>query len=276
MAKLDLYNQEWIDVVFTGRNQEYGAYQLRKNNSRMTNLAMFSGALFFTLIMSAPLISRYINGAESNNGIVQLPLTNVTLITAPAIDKLAPPPLKVVEPTQPRVSQIKFPPLVVVPANQVSNVDPPTVDELKIADPGPKTVTGNPDAAVQIDGPVGTSPGTKSVVIEDETVHPFEELEQMPEYPGGLAKFYSYIGKNYVYPASARESEVSGRIVMSFIVEKDGSLTDIKVLKDLGMGTGEEATRLLRKTIKWTPGIQNGRAVRVQYTLPIMLNLEGQ
>lgn len=276
MAKLDLYNQEWIDVVFTGRNQAYGAYQLRKDNSRMTNLAMFSGALLFTLMMSAPLISRYMNGTDSNMGIVQPPLTDVTLITPPAIDQLAPPPLKVVEPPQPRVSQIKFPPLVVVPANQVRNEDPPTVDELKNADPGPKTVTGNPDAAVQIDGPAGTALTTQSAVVEDVAVHDFEGLEQMPEYPGGLAKFYSYIGKNYVYPASARESGISGRIVMSFIVEKDGSLTDIKVLKDLGMGTGEEATRLLKKTTKWSPGIQNGRKVRVQYTLPIMLNLEGQ
>ncbi|EOR93818.1 Ferric siderophore transport system, periplasmic binding protein TonB [Arcticibacter svalbardensis MN12-7] len=202
MAKLDLYNQEWIDVIFTGRNQEYGAYQLRKDNSRMTNLAMFLGALFFTLIISAPLISRYIKGTGSNDRIVEIVPTDLTPIAPSAVDKLAPPPLKVVEPPQTRENQVK--------------------------------------------------------------------------YPGGLSKFYLYIGKNYIYPASARESGVSGRIVMSFIVEKDGSLTDIKVLKDMGMGTGEAAIRLLEKTIKWRAGVQNGRAVRVQYTLPIMLNLEGQ
>ena len=74
----------------------------------------------------------------------------------------------------------------------------------------------------------------------------------------------------------AREQGVSGKVIMQFVVERDGSLTDIKVLRDLGLGTGEEAVRLLKSMPKWKPGIQNGRPVRVAYTLPFSLNLAGQ
>ena len=74
----------------------------------------------------------------------------------------------------------------------------------------------------------------------------------------------------------AREQGVSGKVIMQFVVERDGSLTDIKVLRDLGLGTGEEAIRLLKSMPKWEPGVQNGRPVRVAYTLPFALNLAGQ
>ena len=91
-----------------------------------------------------------------------------------------------------------------------------------------------------------------------------------------MKKFYEFVGKNYRYPAMAREQGVSGKVIMQFVVERDGSLTDIKVLRDLGLGTGEEAVRLLKSVPRWKPGIQNGRAVRVAYTLPLSLNLAGQ
>ena len=74
----------------------------------------------------------------------------------------------------------------------------------------------------------------------------------------------------------ARENNISGRVFISFVVEKNGQLTDIKVLRGLGYGTDEEAVRVLKKSPKWKPGIQNGRAVRVQYTIPIAFQLAGQ
>ncbi|MGV3706876.1 MAG: energy transducer TonB [Arcticibacter sp.] len=276
MAQLDIFNRQWIDVVFTGRNQAYGAYQLRMDNSRITNRSMLLGGFLFVFVMSSPLIARYIKGAEGEiKGSTTELQTDVVLITPPALDESVPPPATVVEPPKPRTDQIKFVPPRVVPASQVVD-EVPTVDELRVADPGPETLKGDPGAEISIDQPVGTSTTTQSAIVESEKVYDFVNLEQMPDFPGGLSKFYSYVSRNYNYPAAAREQGVSGRVIVSFIVEKDGSLTDVKLVRDMGMGTGEEAVRLLKKSPRWVAGIQNGRPVRVQYTLPIMLNLEAQ
>ncbi len=96
-------------------------------------------------------------------------------------------------------------------------------------------------------------------------------VEVMPEYPGGINKFLQWVGSNYKFPKAASEAEISGRMIVQFVVEKDGTLTDIKVPRDLGFGTGEAAKELLANSVKWKPGIQNGKPVRVQYTLPLML-----
>jgi len=275
MAKLDIFRTEWLDVVFAGRNQAYGAYTLRKNNSKTTNRALLIGSVVFILLVSSPIIIKYIKGfvPEEKERVIE---TEVVLTPPPPVDESAPPPPPPAEPPRPKVDQVKFPPPVVVPAEQVRDEEPPTQTELAVKDPGQKTIEGDPNAEIRIDEPVGEAPPTQAAVVEDNSVHDFASIEQMPEFPGGMGKFGTYVGNNYNYPAAAREQGVSGRIIMSFVVEKDGSLTDIKVLRDLGMGTGDEAIRLLKKAPKWKPGIQNGRPVRVQYTLPIMLNLEAQ
>lgn len=102
----------------------------------------------------------------------------------------------------------------------------------------------------------------------------FQSVEINPEPIGGMKAFFEYIGKNYDYPQAAIEAGVVGTIQVSFIVEKDGSLSDIRVVKDLGYGTGEAAVRVLQEGGEWSPAIQNGRKVRVAFTLPIRLNLQ--
>ncbi|WP_407426423.1 energy transducer TonB [Arcticibacter sp.] len=109
-----------------------------------------------------------------------------------------------------------------------------------------------------------------------EVVYDFSSIEKLPEFPGGMTAFYRYIGVNFKYPDAARRDSISGRLIISFVVEKDGTLTDFKVLRDLGAGTGEEAIRVLKASPKWNPGMQNDKPVRVQYTLPIALNLDNQ
>lgn len=98
--------------------------------------------------------------------------------------------------------------------------------------------------------------------------------EEAPVPPGGLSSFLRYIGTNYVYPKEAEEAKVKGRLILTFVVEKDGSISEVKSVQDLGHGTGEEAVRVLKSSPKWTPGKKDGEAVRVQYTLPIVLNLD--
>jgi len=95
-------------------------------------------------------------------------------------------------------------------------------------------------------------------------------IEVKPQFPGGIQAFYSYIAKNYNKPKAA--GNASGKVYVTFVIEKDGHIDDIKVIRDIGFGTAEEAIRVLKECPLWTPGQQNGRAVRVQYSLPIVLN----
>lgn len=124
----------------------------------------------------------------------------------------------------------------------------------------------------------GTRPAAPAAKLpeknnDDESIHDFASIEEMPDFPGGMKQFYSYVSQNYRYPQAARQAGLSGRLIISFIVEKDGTLSDIKVLRDLGMGTGEEAVSMLGNSPKWIPGMQKGQPVRVQYTLPISLSV---
>ncbi|MEC3878331.1 M56 family metallopeptidase [Parapedobacter sp. 10938] len=102
----------------------------------------------------------------------------------------------------------------------------------------------------------------------------FQSVEIDPKPQGGMGAFMKYIGENYDYPQEAIEEGVKGIVQVSFVVEKDGSLTDMKIVRDLGYGTGDAAIRVLQRSSKWSPGVQNGRPVRVAYTLPIRLNLQ--
>src|SRR5690606_33067143 len=104
----------------------------------------------------------------------------------------------------------------------------------------------------------------------------FESVE-IPPTPaeGSLDAFRGWVQNNYRVPAAASDAGVSGLIEASFVIERDGSLTDLVVRRDLKFGTGEELVRLLRTAKKWKPGVQNGRPVRVQYTLPLRINLSG-
>jgi TonB family protein len=113
---------------------------------------------------------------------------------------------------------------------------------------------------------------TESGAIKSENtdkVYDFVSIEKQPEFPGGIAKFYKYLGGSIKYPKMAQENNVQGKVFLSFVVEKDGSLTDIQITRGLGSGTDEEAVRVLKESPKWNPGIQNGLAVRVKYNINV-------
>ncbi|MFA5243912.1 MAG: TonB family protein [Pedobacter sp.] len=271
-SKIDLFNPEWLDVVFAGRNKSYGAYELRKSNSKTTSRAVIVGSILFIVVVSLPLIIRYISGIMPEEEKVKI--TEVVLQPPPPINKeeLPPPPP---EPPKPKIDQVKFPPPVVVPAAEVRDEEPPTVEELKVADPGQKTIEGDPNAEIVIDEPVGEAP-KEAAVVEDNNIRDFASVEVLPEFQGGMAGWGKYLQKNLKYPPMARENNITGRVIMSFVVEKNGQLTDIKVLRGIGGGCDEEAIRVLKNAPAWKPGIQNGRPVRVAYTMPIFFQLAGQ
>lgn len=253
--KLDLFDKQWIDIVFEGRNKAYGAYELRKENSKTTVRALIIGAFIFGLAVSAPLIISLIpdfsQEAENND----IKITTVKLPPKELPKDIPPPP-----PPPPKVDQVKFVKPVVAKTEEIVE-EIIKVEEIKDTKIGKEDIDGSKDAPLTLDE-VGKGP---TVIEEDDKIYNSAGIEVKPDFPGGMAKFYAYIGRTYQAP----EDCGSGKVYVNFVVEKDGSLTDIKVAREVCPGSGKEAVRVLKSSPKWKPGVQNGKPVRVSYALPI-------
>ena len=173
------------------------------------------------------------------------------------------------EPPKPKIDEVKFIPPKVVEAKKVVE-EIKTVEELKDKNIADKDQKGDPDAKIVIDQPTGNS--DKDAEIVDNQVYSSAGIEVQPEFPGGNAGWNKYVQRNYKTPEV--EQDLKGRVFVEFVVEKDGSLTDIKVIRDLGLGTGAEAIRMLKSAPRWKPGVQNGKSIRVRYTQAIMLDIK--
>lgn len=259
--KLDIFTNQWLDIVFEGRNKAYGAYELRKSNTKTGIKALIIGAIVFAFAVGAPLILRLLPDSSEADETLDTKIVSIKLPPKEEIKKDIPPP----PPPPPKVDQVKFVKPVVAKAEEVTEEPPKTV-EIVDKKLGAETIKGDPDAVLTVE-PVGTGPA--AVVEEvDNTIYNTAGIEVKPDFPGGIDKFYKFVGSNYVSP---EEEGLKGKVYVTFVVEKDGSLTDIKVIRDIGYGTGKEAIRVLKKSPRWTPGEQNGKKVRVLYSLPIVI-----
>jgi protein TonB len=256
--KLDIFKNQWLEIVFEGRNKVYGAYELRKTNSKTTVRALIIGSVLFGLAIAMPLLINMIPDSQDDTSLD----TKITTVKLPPKEKpkenIPPPP-----PPPPKVDQVKFVKPVVAKAEEVTE-EPPKVVEIKDKKIGDETIKGDPDAELTVE-PVGNGPAE---VVDDNNIYNTAGIEVKPDFPGGMEKFYKYVGNNYRTP---EEEGLKGKVYVTFVVEKDGSLTDIKVVRDIGFGTGKEAIRVLQKCPKWNPGEQNGKKVRVLYSLPITI-----
>jgi protein TonB len=259
--KLDIFTNQWLDIVFEGKNKAYGAYDLRKSNTKTTFRALIIGAVLFSVLVAAPLIMSLLPDSSGDDDSLDTRIVTMKLPPKKEEPKkdLPPPP-----PPPPKVDQVKFVKPVVAKAEEVTE-EPPKITEIKDKKLGNETIKGDPDAELTVE-PVGNGPA--AVVEEDNTVYNTAGIEVKPDFPGGMEKFYKFVGNNYQTP---EEDGLKGKVYVTFVVEKDGSLTDIKVLRDIGYGTGKEAIRVLNKCPRWTPGEQNGKKVRVLYSLPITI-----
>ena len=259
--KLDIFTNQWLDIVFEGKNKTYGAYELRKSNTKTTVRALIIGAVLFSVLVAAPLIMSLLPDSSGDDDSLDTKIVTMKLPPKKEEPKkdLPPPP-----PPPPKVDQVKFVKPGVAKAEEVTE-EPPKITEIKDKKLGNETIKGDPDAELTVE-PVGNGPA--AVVEEDNSIYNTAGIEVKPDFPGGMEKFYKFVGNNYQTP---EEDGLKGKVYVTFVVEKDGSLTDIKVIRDIGYGTGKEAIRVLNKCPKWTPGEQNGKKVRVLYSLPITI-----
>ncbi len=275
MSKLNIFRSGWIDMVFEGRNKSYGAYQLRSENPKTTTKAVIIGVVLFSVAIAIPVIKNAIPvlKAEKDEPIDKV-IQVVDLPPPPAEELPPPPPPPPVQEQQqaPKsvVEEVKFKPLEVKKKEEVVE-EPPTKEKLEVADPSSRNAEASPTGDINIGKPSGDL--DKGVEAPDNTVYNSAGLQVQPEYPGGMTEFYNYVNKNFRIPEI--EQDMTARIYVSFVVEKDGSMTGIKVLRDPGYGLGKEAERVLRSmSKKWSPGIQNGKPVRASYNLPITINVK--
>ncbi|MEJ8758573.1 energy transducer TonB [Pontibacter sp. H259] len=261
------------DIVFAGRNKAYGAYLLRKlYNSHLTKAAIVA-TLLFALFISMPLISKMIGGEEEVIETDRV-VTEVDLAPPPPLEENTPPPPPPPDlppPPPPVRATVKYTPPVVKRDNEVAEEEEvPDVEKLEEIDAGTKTVEGSKDAPVDL----GDIDGTSDVVAEVIEEKPYDYVEQMPAFPGGEAELNKWVAKNTRYPTQAQRAGIEGLVVVSFVVGKDGSISEVKVLKSLGSGTDEEAMRVVKAMPKWNPGKQNGRSVPVRYTYPFRFQIK--
>jgi protein TonB len=219
--KLDIFKGKWIDMVFEGRNKAYGAYVLRKENPKVTLIALLIGAFVFASLLALPMIDWSSDKEVAEEKVVMVDMANLPPPPVEEVKPLLPPPPP--PPPAPKIDEVKFvKPKVVEKEKVVEEIK--TIEELKDKNVGSKDIKGRDDGKIVIDAPSGE--GDKDVkIVEDNTV--YNAVEVRPDFPGGIQKFYDFVSKNYRAP----EEDIKGKIFIQFVVEKDGSLTDIKVLK---------------------------------------------
>ncbi|MWB94593.1 energy transducer TonB [Flavobacterium sp. GA093] len=279
MSKLSIYETNWTDLVFENKNKEYGAYQLRQENSKTSIKALFMALLIIATLGSiTALISKLTSAeiVETTEEPFREIITPVDLnqeIVKPIIEETVAPPQQTATADAPDVTPFTTP--VVVTTAQATPDVPTNASMTPIVTDPVGTGTDGPVNVMPSNGNTnGNGLGTSTEPISNDPVVA-AVLDKLPEFPGGMSKFYTYVGKNFNRPEI--DAEKTLRVYVSFVIERDGSITDIIVKNDPGYGLGKEAVRVLKSLkTKWSPGILNGKAVRTVYSLPITIKTEAE
>ena len=277
MSTVDLLDNNWVDLVFEGRNKEYGAYVLRKETGKRNLKSMLLVFAVIIAIMAAVAAKVAIENAFPKKVAMEtdVELSKLAQKKEAKVEKKAPVKVeeqKVVEKVK---SSVKFTPPVI---KKDSEVKPE--EELKSQEDLNKTKTaigsfdvkGNDEAG-------GEVLKAKEVIAQpeppkEEETKVFDVVEVMPSFPGGQAALFEWLSKNIKYPVVAEENGVQGRVIVTFVVERNGSITDVQVVKSVDPSLDKEAVRVVKAMPHWIPGKQNGSAVRVKYTLPVTFRLQ--
>ncbi len=275
MSKIDLISGSWTDIIFADRNQAYGAYVLRKNTGKRNVISIIAVILLAVACQIGLTIKNIADEAAAKKAamtqIVELTALEQPKEKAKVEQQIQVEPEKVVEKVK---SSISFTPPVIKKDEEVKEENMlKEQDDLMNSKTaiGSFDVQGNDDANGEVlkAKEVIAQPEPKE---EDNKV--FEVVEQMPSFPGGNAALMEYLGKNVKYPVVAQENGVQGRVVVSFVVERDGSITDVTVVRSVDPSLDKEAARVVASMPKWIPGKQNGSAVRVKYNVPVSFRLQ--
>jgi protein TonB len=266
------------EIVFEGKNKEYGAYFLRKNYAKyLTRSSLIGIAIFSGAILAAWGFNKFGGKEDESLQTVEIDLSKLKEEKKEDEKKPdVPPPPPPPEQKPPEVAQIKFLPPEPKADEDVKEEDPPPkVEEVEKAVISNVTKEGvESDEIAAPPPPADEGVGKPAEVEQPKEEEVFTTVEQQPEFPGGQRELLKYIAQNIKYPSAAQRANVSGKVYVKFVVERDGGIGEVNILKGIGFGCDEETHRVIKSLPKFAPGKQNGRNVRVWYTLPVAFQLE--
>ena len=286
MAKeVDLSSKEWCDLVFEGKNKDFGAYVIRTESPKRHNLAVMwtlIGAiavalLAFGLVRGVQYLEeKRLAGAQDQSEVL-IDMTQEAEEPEPEQERLEQPKPEVLP--EEVLKSVKVTELQIVEDDKVKKEDEiKTQDELKETE----TAFGQKDNEKGTEDRNVTRTLKEEVVVEKPIEKPkevkeeiFKSVEQMPQFPGGDAALMKFLSSHINYPPMAAENNVQGKVILQFVVEKDGHVGEVKVVRSVDKDLDKEAVRVVKTLPKFTPGRQNGQPVRVWYTLPVQFKLQG-
>jgi len=261
-----------LDIIFEGRNKDYGAYELRKTYNKRITMALIGTAALCLLLFLLYFLSNINFSNKKQAAVVQ----DVQLEDVKEEKKNEPPPPPPPKVEPPKVEMAKFTPPKIVKDEEVKEEEkPPEVEKLEDTKIGTVNQEGIKDEGITAP-PVADSKGVVEAPKDNEDYDKtFTKVEIESEYPGGPAAWARYLHKSLVYPEEAVNSEIQGDVVVQFIVDKEGNVSDVEAVS----GPNElrdEAVRVIKKSGKWTSAVQNGRQVKSYKKQPIKFRLEAQ
>ena len=282
MAKIDLYDPKWVEMVFAGKNKEYGAYQLRKGTSGRNIKALL------ILVIAAALVGGFLAWKVIEQKQAEEQQAYMEAMELAKLQQQAKKEEKKKEPVKPKVDMKKEIPVaretqtftapvikkdeLVKEENQVKQMDK-LDDKVAVGTENKEGVKDRTVEAVRNDIAVAAPPPPPAPK-PDVATKVFDVVEEMPSFPGGQGALMSYLASNIKYPVVAQENGVQGRVIVSFVVERDGSISDVRVARSVDPSLDREAQRVVKSMPRWKPGKQNGSAVRVKYTVPVVFRLQ--
>lgn len=278
MKAEDILKSDFLDILFDGRNKLYGAYDLRRaypNHIRKAGII----ALFLVIgILAYPTIKAYITKILPAEKPVIKEIEYSDLAPPPPMENEPPPPPPPPPTAPPTKPTVKFVVPEVKKDEEVREEEkPPTVEELKEVDPGTKTQEGDKNAKV-VDENVDLKKDDAPKIVEEKPQPKEEEIftfvEQVAEFPGGTSEMVKFLQSNIKYPAMERENNIDGKVFVKFVVESDGRIGDVQILKKVSPGLDQEAIRVIKSMPAWKPAKQNGKVVRSWFNLPVKFTLE--
>lgn len=281
MAKdVDLSSKEWRDLIFEGRNQDYGAYELRKKSDYRHNKSMIIVIIVIALIIGVFLLFKALPEDLFKPDIKDEATQVMTELVATEEEEEPEEEQQKVELEQPEalpeevLNTIKATELVIAKDEEVTKED-----EIKSADELKETQTafGAQDFDKGTDDRNVVREHKDEVIVEEKKPvkeEVFRAVEQMPQFPGGDAELGKWLQKNIQYPTMAQENNIQGRVIIQFVVTKTGAIGEVKVVKSVDRDLDNEARRLVKKLPKFIPGKMNGQPVNVWFTLPVTFKLQ--
>lgn len=277
MNTATISGNDFLDILFNGRNKDYGAYDLRrKYDRRVRNAIIGTAAVTMTIIGGYALSNRL---SVTDTHILNRPVVDVIKLTTLPPETKTPPPPALPSSTPPPVRpSVKFLPPIIARNEEVQPEDvPPRMSELENKSVGVTTTPTGDETGID----VGVLPETGSgeVLItptkeREDREKPWCVVEIMPSFPGGEGALFTYLSKSIRYPNIAVENGIEGTVTVQFVVDYEGNIKDVKVLSAAkGGGLEQEATRVIKAMPKWKPGRQNGRNVSVLYSIPVNFRL---